>query len=139
MSLEDPRYRSLYNQATNNTPTSFAAQYLNSRKITPPSENEDVGNMIKRLNTMSRDDPEYGSLYWKTVTADQTGLAVQCITRKPRQESENRVTRDPPPHQNQLPPAPVRPLMLEEFFHKLLDKCFPRDLRNVMDALTPPI
>jgi len=58
---------------------------------------------------MSRDDPEYGALYWKTITTDQTRLAVQCITRKPRQETRIRMTREPPPHQNPLPPAPVRP------------------------------
>jgi len=46
MTLEDPCYRALYNQATENKPTSLVAQYLQSRKILPPPEKEDVEDMI---------------------------------------------------------------------------------------------
>jgi len=109
MTLEDPRYRTLYNRVVQNEPAGLMAQHLMSRKIAPPPPASDnVGSMIHRLNTMSRDDPEYGSLYWKAVTADQTGLAAQCITWKPRQES--RMARDPPPHQSQPALPPGRPM-----------------------------
>ena len=110
MTLEDPRYRALYNRVTENKPTGVVGQYLKSLKIAPPlQEEQNVGNMIQRLNTMALEDPEYGSLYWKTVTTDQTGLAVQCITRKPKLESRNRPTRDPLPHQSPPMNLPIRP------------------------------
>ena len=41
--------------------------------------------MIKQLNTMSLQDPNYGHLYFKVLCLDTTGLAAQCIYRKPSQ------------------------------------------------------
>ena len=76
-----------------------------SRKITAPPEDGNIEALIHRLNTMSLEDPRYGVLYFKAISKDTTGLAAQCINRKPRQESSNKpFTCDPPPHQV-LPPS----------------------------------
>jgi hypothetical protein len=77
-----------------------------SRRIVPPPEDSGIEKIIHQLNTMSLEDPQYGALYYKAVKNDRGGLVAQCINRKPKQDSNNRVTREPPPHQGQ---APVRP------------------------------
>jgi len=43
--------------------------------------------MIKQLNTMSLQDPEYGSRYFKVLQLDTIGLAAKCITHEPLQVS----------------------------------------------------
>ena len=77
-----------------------------SRKIVPPPEEREVEGLIQRLNTMSLDDPQYGTLYYQAVTRDKTGLVAQCIrvpepsgTVKPSQPA---FSRDPPPHQSRM-------------------------------------
>ena len=81
-----------------------------SRRIVPPPEDGRIEEIIHQLNTMSLEDPRYGSLYYKAVKDDRSGLAAQCITRRPQQQTLGRPTpRDPPPHQNQPVPIPDRP------------------------------
>jgi hypothetical protein len=46
---------------------------------------DEIEGMIKQLNTMSLQDPNYGHLYFKVLRLDTTGLASQCIYRKPLQ------------------------------------------------------
>jgi len=48
---------------------------------------DEIEGMIKQLNTMSLQDPEYGSHYFKVLQLDTTGLAAKCITREPLQVS----------------------------------------------------
>ena len=48
-------------------------------KISPPSEEEGVEELIQQLNSMSLDDPKYGLLYYKAVKNDLKGLISQCI------------------------------------------------------------
>ena len=64
---------------------------------------DEIEGMIKQLNTMSLQDPEYGSRYFKVLQLDTTGLAAKCITREPLQVS---ATISPP---NNRPPFVPRP------------------------------
>ncbi|KIY53529.1 hypothetical protein FISHEDRAFT_5289, partial [Fistulina hepatica ATCC 64428] len=43
------------------------------------SQAEAVEGMIKQLNSMSINDPEYGAIYYKTLALDTTGNAAKCI------------------------------------------------------------
>ena len=55
--------------------------------------------MIKQLNTMSLQDPNYGHLYFKVLCLDTTGLASKCIYRQPQQVTTtfpSQVNRPPP-------------------------------------------
>jgi hypothetical protein len=80
-----------------------------SRRIVPPPEDGRIEDIIHQLNTMSLEDPHYGSLYYKAIKDDHTGLVAQCITRKPGSTTLERTTsRAPPPHQNQPPPTQPR-------------------------------
>ena len=65
-----------------------------SRNIVPPPEEKGIEGLIKHLNTMSLEDPSYGTLYYQAVSRDRTGFAAQCITRKPIQSSANRNPRE---------------------------------------------
>ncbi|KAJ7750656.1 hypothetical protein DFH07DRAFT_775000 [Mycena maculata] len=47
-------------------------------------KSEEVEGMIRQLNSMSLDDPSYGATYFKVLSMDTTGIAVKCITRTPR-------------------------------------------------------
>jgi hypothetical protein len=81
-----------------------------SRNIVPPPEEKGIESLIRNLNTMSLDDPQYGTLYYQAVTRDPSGIAAQCITRKPKQiisvhTSQSPSLRDPPPHQYPSTPA----------------------------------
>jgi hypothetical protein len=89
-------------------PTQITSE-LPSRNILPPPEEKGMDGLIHRLNTMSIDDPQYGTLYYQAVSHDATGLVAQCITRKPKQITTNKPlpSRDPPPHQ--YPPRQPQP------------------------------
>ncbi|KAJ6470134.1 hypothetical protein C8R47DRAFT_1222767 [Mycena vitilis] len=50
---------------------------------------EEVAGMIRKLNAMRLDDPEYAPIYYKVMTMDQTGAAKQCV----KQPSFGRTTR----------------------------------------------
>ncbi|KAJ7641992.1 hypothetical protein FB45DRAFT_737732, partial [Roridomyces roridus] len=44
------------------------------------SGNEDeVASMIRKLNGMKIEDPEYAPMYYKVITSDNTGVAVNCV------------------------------------------------------------
>jgi hypothetical protein len=72
-----------------------------SRKIVPPPEEKGFEGLIEWLNTMSIEDPQYGTLYYQAVSRDSSGLVAQCIRQKPRQ-----VTVAP------IAPQPIRPLSI---------------------------
>ncbi len=76
-----------------------------SRRIVPPAEESGMEGIIHQLNTMSLENPQYGALYYKAVNNDHSGLVAQCINRRPKQLTNNRINREPPPHQEQ----PIRP------------------------------
>ena len=81
-----------------------------SRAIVAPPEDGRIESMIHQLNTMSLEDPRYGSLYYKVVKDDSKGLAAQCIMRKPKQQNfERPIPRDVPPRFNPPPSVPVQP------------------------------
>jgi hypothetical protein len=74
-----------------------------SRNIVSPPEEKGMEGLIQRLNTMSLDDPQYGTLYYQAVSKDKSGLVAQCINRKPKQISLPTVQapfRDIPPHRD---------------------------------------
>ncbi|KIY49013.1 hypothetical protein FISHEDRAFT_73062 [Fistulina hepatica ATCC 64428] len=52
-------------------------------------QSEIIEGMIKQLNSMSISDPEYGAIYYRTLSMDTTGYAVKCITRQPLGQGTN--------------------------------------------------
>lgn len=80
-----------------------------SRKIIPPPEDGKIEQIIHQLNTMSLDDPKYGSLYYQAIKSDTQGIVAQCIQRRPKQMEtpRSRPSREYPPHQNQPPVNPI--------------------------------
>jgi len=48
---------------------------------------DEIEGMIKQLNTMSLQDPNYGHLYFKVLKMDNTGVALKCIREPLRQQA----------------------------------------------------
>jgi hypothetical protein len=99
-----------------------------SRRIIPPPDNH-IEDMIHQLNTMSLEDPRYGSLYYKAIKNDRTGLVAQCIQRKPIQATPGRLaSKEVPFHQDQSPQNPIRPPYLRGVLPQMpgqfISKCY---------------
>ncbi|KAJ7604374.1 hypothetical protein DFH06DRAFT_1349509 [Mycena polygramma] len=77
--------------------------------------NEDeVAGMIRKLNAMRLDDPEYAPIYYKVMVLDQSGTAKQCVkppfaqqtertdfAKKPRTSGE--ASKSPATYPNNIP------------------------------------
>ncbi|KAJ7612798.1 hypothetical protein DFH06DRAFT_1344885 [Mycena polygramma] len=84
--------------------------------------NEDeIAGMIRKLNAMRLDDPDYAPIYYKVMVLDQSGTAKQCVKAPVVQRGENarstRVTaststtetQSPATYPNNIPVPPVKP------------------------------
>ncbi|KAJ7087900.1 hypothetical protein C8R44DRAFT_650003 [Mycena epipterygia] len=60
---------------------------------------EEVAGMIRKLNAMRLDDPEYAPIYYKVMMADKSGIVKECV-KPPFEKSEKPRTR----YQNNPPP-----------------------------------
>lgn len=61
----------------------------------PPAEVEKV---IRQLNAMDINDPDYGPTYYKVMAMDTTGIATKCVTREP-QKAVEKPRSNPMPYQ----------------------------------------
>ncbi|KAJ7138962.1 hypothetical protein C8R46DRAFT_921752 [Mycena filopes] len=58
--------------------------------------NEDeIAGMIRKLNAMRLDDPEYAPIYYKVMVMDQSGTAEKCV-KPPRMERDEPAMRAQP-------------------------------------------
>ncbi|KAJ7070468.1 hypothetical protein C8F01DRAFT_1244205 [Mycena amicta] len=48
-------------------------------KVKFTGNEEEIAGMIKQLNGMKIDDPDYASTYYKVLALDQTGIASKCV------------------------------------------------------------
>ncbi|KAJ7034302.1 hypothetical protein C8F04DRAFT_1260065 [Mycena alexandri] len=65
---------------------------------------EEIANMIRKLNSMRIDDPEYAPVYFKVMVMDKTGTAKECV--KPPALYQNSPNPPPQVQQPYRPPAP---------------------------------
>ncbi|KAJ7029250.1 hypothetical protein C8F04DRAFT_1265125 [Mycena alexandri] len=65
---------------------------------------EEIANMIRKLNAMRIDDPEYAPVYFKVMVMDKTGTAEKCVKPPALYQSE-----PPPPLRTRPPYRPPAP------------------------------
>ncbi|KAJ7696643.1 hypothetical protein B0H16DRAFT_1750267 [Mycena metata] len=63
---------------------------------------EEIANMIRKLNAMRIDDPEYAPVYFKVMVMEKTGTAKQCV--KPPGIHQNDTASAPPSTTYSRPP-----------------------------------
>ncbi|KAJ7050468.1 hypothetical protein C8F01DRAFT_1263929, partial [Mycena amicta] len=79
-------------------------------KVKFAGNEEEIAGLIKQLNGMKIDDPDYGPTYFKVLTLDQSGNAVKCIKFPAGSQSStmypgfSRRTSYPPPA-SPIPPS----------------------------------
>ncbi|KAF7302325.1 RT-RNaseH-2 domain-containing protein [Mycena chlorophos] len=55
-----------------------SASYDNSKdKLKYSGTQDEIANMIRQLNAMKTEDPEYAPIYYKVMTMDQSGMAMK--------------------------------------------------------------
>ncbi|KAJ7277024.1 hypothetical protein C8J57DRAFT_1714176 [Mycena rebaudengoi] len=78
---------------------------------------DEVTGLIRQLNKMSIDDPEYSPVFYKVLTLDQTGIAAKCVQPPRISQHWNEYSRVPSRNQNRtaninnatLPTMPAAP------------------------------
>ncbi|KAJ7139959.1 hypothetical protein C8R43DRAFT_1131703 [Mycena crocata] len=56
-----------------------------------PGNEDEVAGLIRQLNQMRLDDPEYAPVYYKVMVLDQSGTAEKCV--KPPAKAERNVAK----------------------------------------------
>ncbi|KAJ7109525.1 hypothetical protein C8R44DRAFT_635591, partial [Mycena epipterygia] len=86
-----------------------AAKEKGSRNQMKFEGNEDeVASMIKKLNAMKIDDPDYAPVYYRVMVLDKTGTAAKCV-KAPKIEDDEEIpsrTYIRPPQKTFSNPAP---------------------------------
>ncbi|KAJ6458806.1 hypothetical protein C8R45DRAFT_1109933 [Mycena sanguinolenta] len=70
--------------------------------VRPSGTTTEVTDLIRRLNKMTIDDPEYAPTYYSVLTLDKTGIAANCVS-PPKIQKGWQTDRRPPRPPNDAP------------------------------------